>query len=150
MTADTPTQTIILIDDHDDSREVIAAWLQTEGWLVVEFARAEPALAAILRGEGTVVVTDLTLPGMSGVQLAERVREDATFASLPIIALTGREGVAFGPGELFDDLLVKPFDPDELLAAVARLLTTSSRVSRTVPIETELPPTPIPRSSSRG
>jgi DNA-binding response OmpR family regulator len=138
MTDTIPPATLILIDDHEDSREVVAAWLRMEGWSVLEFERAEPALDAVLQGGPCIVLTDLTLPGMSGADLASRLRDEASLLGVPIIALTGRSDVAFGPGELFDELVVKPFDPEELLAAVAR--AASSRVSRTLPLPSAVVP----------
>ena len=151
MTLD-PAPIILLIDDHDDSREIVAAWLRLEGRNVLEFERAQPALELLLQRQGaglsTVIVTDLTLPGMTGVELATQIRADELTVHVPIIALTGRADVAFGPGELFDDLIVKPFDPNELLASVTRSLSDEARVSslRTRPS----PARHIPRSSSSG
>jgi|GEM_PF-1165584 len=143
------TAQIILIDDHDDSREVVGAWLRSEGFDVLEFERAQPALDALMGNPcaepSWVVVTDLTLPGMTGAELAARIRADGNLGHLPIIALTGHGDVAFGPGELFDDLIVKPFDPDELVAAVSRLSSDNARVSRTVTRISQ-----VPRTSSSG
>lgn len=147
MTNEGSGPTIILVDDHDDSREIVATWLRSEGWLVLDFDRAEPALTAIINGEGALLVTDLTLPGMTGAELATRVRDQLPANHLPMIALTGREDVRFGPGELFDDLIVKPFDPEDLIAAVERHLSAASRVSRTVP-RPEPPERRISRTST--
>jgi PAS domain S-box-containing protein len=109
---------VLLIDDHDDSRELAASWLEMAGLSVASYASAEEALAAIEVTPPSVVVTDVVLPGMSGLELARRLREGERTRHVGLVALTGRSDVDH---KAFDALLIKPYDPARLTAVVGEL-----------------------------
>jgi DNA-binding NtrC family response regulator len=109
---------VLLVEDDDDSRELLGELLSTE-FEVHTAADAEEGLRLFLRERPQVVVTDHSLPGMSGTELAEKVKEAE--AGARVVLFTGHSWV---PGaEVCDLVLQKPVDPQRLLdelAAVSR------------------------------
>src|SRR4051812_45985445 len=84
---------VLLVDDHDDGREVLSEFLSVSGFDVEGCASGEAALERIKeRGVPDVVVTDLTLGEMSGVELAKKLQADEKTSSVPVVAVTGHVG----------------------------------------------------------
>jgi DNA-binding response OmpR family regulator len=112
----------LVVDDAAEFRELVASVLRSEGF-VVELAEDGPrALAAAQSFAPDVVVLDLGLPGMDGVEVCRRLR---TFTDAYVVMLTGREdevdkliGLSVGA----DDYETKPFSPRELVARVRAML----------------------------
>ena len=121
-----------VVDDDQSVRWVLEKALRTDGMNTRSFERAEPLLAAIEDGEPDVLVTDVKMPGMSGLQLLERLRR--RFSELPIIVMTAHSdldnAVAAYRGGAFE-YLPKPFDIDEAVELVHKAARS----------ETELDPT---------
>lgn len=111
---------VFVVDDDDDTRELLCDLLADAAYAVVGFADAAAALAAARDRLPAAIVTDLTLPGMSGEELAASVRRDFG-ARVLLFATTGREVAASAAG-LFDRVLKKPFDVDDVLSTVAAAL----------------------------
>ena len=122
MTAATPR--VALIEDDPDLRVSTTQLLSLAGFAVDAYSDAAPALEAIQPDFAGVVVTDVRLPHISGTEVFELLR--ARDPSLPVILITGHGDVAMAVSALKAgawDFLTKPFDPDVLLAAVARAST---------------------------
>lgn len=121
---DGDTLRVALVEDDDDLRVSTAQLLSLAGYSVDAFPAAAPALAAIDADYEGVVVTDVRMPGLSGIDLFNQLRQrDAT---LPVILVTGHGDVAMAVDALHNgawDFLSKPFDPEALVAAVARAAT---------------------------
>ncbi len=111
---------LFIIDDHDDTRELLAEWLRLEGFAVKEFPRAEEALAMAREQRPAAVVTDLMLEGMSGQELAAAIRADESLKDLVVIACTGRTDQRQAAN--FTRVLVKPIVPEALTALLRELL----------------------------
>lgn len=114
---------VALVDDDADIRGSIAQMLGLAGYRVTEHADAAAALAAVDDGFAGVVVSDVAMPGMSGVELFRRLH--ARDADLPVLLITGHGDVAMAVDALKAgawDFITKPFDPDALLAAVGRAI----------------------------
>jgi DNA-binding response OmpR family regulator len=115
---------LVLIVEHDARVRTVVAWqLEAEGFAVVEAADGTAALDEIARHRPDLVVLDLSLPGLGGLDVLRRVRNgaagDTATGALPVIVLSGRSGetdriVGLDLGA--DDYLVKPFSPGELAA----------------------------------
>lgn len=120
---------VLVIDDDADSREVTAAFLRSSGFVVDEFETAEEALARAIGVDA--VVTDITLPGMSGYELASRLRADPRTSGVILYALSGRSDASPEQARLFDRIVVKPFDPDALVSALEA--STGYRVVQAAP-----------------
>jgi CheY-like chemotaxis protein len=113
---------VLLVDDHDDGRELLSEFLTLGGLSVEGCASGEAALERVAaRGAPSIVITDVTLGHMSGLELARRLRSDQATASTPILAVTGHHDVE-DPERLFSEVLLKPVALETLTAAVRRAL----------------------------
>lgn len=122
------TNTILLVEDEPDIRDMLNFALSRAGYQVWEAETAEDAMHKLDGLLPSMVIIDWMLPGMSGVDLARRLRRDEHTAQLPIIMLTARgeesdKLKSFESG--VDDYIVKPFSPRELIARVKALLRRS-------------------------
>lgn len=123
---------VMLVDDDDDSRELVGQLLRISGGFHVScFESAEDALASLDRSIPHVVVTDVTLPGIDGYELAARLKRDPRTRSLPIVAMTGLADPRFEDAKSpFSSYLVKPTSTEALVAAVRRLMPAKVAVER--------------------
>ena len=118
-------QAILVVEDEPDIRELLTFTIGRAGYDVIAAETAEQALQKMGEGLPELVLIDWMLPGMDGVELARRMRQDELTAELPIIMLTarGEEGdklKSFGIG--VDDYVTKPFSPRALWARIKALL----------------------------
>ncbi len=120
---------VALVDDDDDLRTALAQTLDLAGYRVVPFTGAEAALAAIDPAFPGVVVTDVRMPQIGGIELFRRLRE--CDPDLPVLLMTGHADVPMAVDALKAgawDFLTKPFDPEALLAALTRAVAQRSLV----------------------
>ena len=124
---DTPKH-ILVVDDETDLVELISYNLKKEGFSVDSAFDGETALARIRKDKYDLVVLDLMLPGIQGMELCRMLRNDPKTEALPIVMLTakGEEvdkilGLEMGA----DDYITKPFSPRELVARVKAVLRRS-------------------------
>jgi DNA-binding response OmpR family regulator len=113
---------VLIVDDEPNIREVVGLYLRRDGHDVVAAADGEEALQVFSECEPDLVVLDLMLPKISGLEVCRRMRKDRR---VPLIMLTARSeeeerivGLSLGA----DDYVVKPFSPRELAARVAAVL----------------------------
>jgi len=116
---------ILIADDDPDIRDLVAFKLEQAGFDVVAVEDGLSALSATRSDPPDLVVLDVMMPGMSGIDVCRELRASEATATLPIILLTARaqEGdveVGFGAGA--DDYIVKPFSPRELVSRVEAVL----------------------------
>jgi DNA-binding response OmpR family regulator len=117
------TPTVLVVDDDSGIREALDRALRLEGFAVLLAEDGETALEEVAVGSPHVMVLDLGLPGISGIEVIGRLRRDGE--GLPICVLSARdevgdrvEGLRAGA----DDYVVKPFDLEELVARLQALL----------------------------
>ncbi|HEV2745766.1 MAG TPA: response regulator [Allosphingosinicella sp.] len=117
---------ILVVDDDDDVRTIAAALIEEIGYEVVAVASAEAALRALEPDRFALVVTDVAMPGATGVDLARRIREIAP--DMPILFASGFADVqTFGP-ELSDEMVLKkPYRIAELAARIGAALADRRR-----------------------
>jgi len=124
---------ILVIDDEENIANLVKDILESEGFEVTLAYDGEWALEKIHQITPDLVILDLRLPGMSGYQVCQKIREDISLAHIPIIMLTAKGstsdkviGLSFAP----DDYVTKPFQAEELVARVKTHLTrTASDIS---------------------
>ncbi len=116
---------ILIVDDEADLVELVSYNLKKEGFTVDSSPDGESALSKIRKGKYDLIVLDLMLPGIQGIDLCRILRNDPKTAGLPVIMLTakGEEvdkvlGLEMGA----DDYMGKPFSPRELVARVKAVL----------------------------
>jgi CheY-like chemotaxis protein len=120
--------TILLVDDYRDALDVWEIYLSAFGYTVLTAASGPDALALVADAHPSLVVTDLELPGMSGFEIARRLRANPATEGIPLIAATGYSHMADSQRAResgFDRVIVKPCAPDALLAEIRRLLKES-------------------------
>jgi two-component system, NarL family, sensor histidine kinase EvgS len=118
--------TVLVCDDDDTSRLLMAHMLRQQGLAVAETGSSAQALAMWRSGEVRALVSDLDMPGMGGTELMQIIRreENKTGTRTPIIVCSGSQVATFNPaGEqpLYDAYLVKPVDLQTLAATLRQL-----------------------------
>ncbi|MDQ1511450.1 MAG: two-component system, OmpR family, response regulator [Actinomycetota bacterium] len=114
--------TILVVDDEPNIAELIELYLRREGYRVVQAASGEAAVRAVAEHRPRLVVLDIGLPDIDGLEVCRRLRRTST---IPVIFLTARDGevdrvVGLELGA--DDYVTKPFSPPELVARVKAVL----------------------------
>ncbi len=113
---------ILVVDDEPNIREVVGLYLSRDGHSIVSASDGEEALHMYRRTNPDLVVLDLMLPGLGGIEVCRRIQAERR---VPLIMLTARgeeEDRIVGLGVGADDYVVKPFSPRELAARVAAVL----------------------------
>ena len=119
------TKTIFIVEDEPDLRETLAYNLSQEGFKVEEFSDAESCLEKINKKAPDLLILDLMLPGMSGLDLCKEIRANKSLSNLAIIMLTAKGEeidriIGFELGA--DDYVTKPFSVRELILRVKVIL----------------------------
>ncbi|MFT8872448.1 MAG: response regulator transcription factor [Sporolactobacillus sp.] len=126
--------TILVVDDEERIRKLLRIYLERENYRIEEAEDGETALNMAIEQDYDLILLDLMLPGIDGIEMCEKLRE---FKATPIIMLTAKgeeanrvQGFEVGT----DDYIVKPFSPREVVLRVKALLR---RASSTKFLETE-------------
>jgi DNA-binding response OmpR family regulator len=117
--------TVLVADDDADIRELVAFKLEQEGYQVHTVADGEAALRAVGEVGPDLVLLDVMMPRLTGLEVCAALRADPETAAVPVILLTAKAQEAdlergFGSGA--DDYMVKPFSPRELATRVRAVL----------------------------
>jgi DNA-binding response OmpR family regulator len=128
-----PVLRVLLVDDEPPIVDLVRGYLEREGWEVLTASDGQEGLALARRHQPDVVILDLMLPGLDGV---EACRELRTFSNAFVVMLTARSeevdklvGLAVGA----DDYMTKPFSPRELVARIKAILRRSRAVGPAAP-----------------
>jgi two-component system C4-dicarboxylate transport response regulator DctD len=114
---------VIVVDDEAPIREAVEQWLSLSGFDVQVYSRAEDCLAQLPEHFPGVIMSDVRMPGINGMELLSRIQ--ASDADLPVILLTGHGDVPMAVDAMREgayDFLEKPFSPDTLLRTLRRAL----------------------------
>ena len=119
MTADAGPLRVLVVDDEPAIRRFLRAGLAAQGYVVTELAQGSPAIDVVRRNGTDLVVLDLGLPDIDGLEVIRRIRDAGS--AVPIVVLSSRndEGGKVEALDLgADDYVTKPFGIDELLARI--------------------------------
>jgi DNA-binding response OmpR family regulator len=122
---------ILIVEPNKGALAVMAKRVTEAGYRVIACDSAAAAIAELYRIPVDLVIAELRMAGMSGIDLTRLVRDETTLKDTPIILITGRSDVTgavdgFGAGA--DDVVAKPFDFEVLVARVARQLARARAV----------------------
>jgi two-component system phosphate regulon response regulator PhoB len=121
--------TIFVVEDDADIAGLVKFNLESSGYVVKRFDRAEPALLHALTAPPALLLLDIMMPGVDGIELCRRIRSHEELARVPVIFVTARiseEDRLLGFDVGADDYITKPFSPRELVARVEAVLRRSS------------------------
>jgi len=122
--------TILVAEDDRDIADLITHYFTKQGWTAHIAGAGDDALAYAKRHPVDLVVLDLMMPGLSGLEVCRALRGDKNTEAIPIIIVTARADETdriLGLDVGADDYIAKPFSPNELVARVRALLRRSKR-----------------------
>lgn len=123
---------ILVVEDEPEIQELVGYHLTREGYRVTCTASGEQALAAVRRDPPDLILLDLMLPGVDGLEVCQRLKADPSTRCVPVVILTAKSeeadmvsGLELGA----DDYLPKPFSPRVLVARIRAVLRRARRES---------------------
>ncbi|MDR0781003.1 MAG: response regulator [Pseudomonadales bacterium] len=129
---------IVIVEDEPDILEVLSYNLKREGYDVLTAAEGSSGLALIRREIPDLVLLDLMLPGLDGIEICGSIKKDAQTQHCLIIMVTAKgeeSDIVLGLGVGADDYIAKPFSPRELIARVKAVLRRGVMAERHEPEE---------------
>jgi two-component system chemotaxis response regulator CheY len=117
---------ILIIDDDESMAETCSMYLEAHGFNVSIAASGAEALARIQANSHELIISDCAMPGMSGVELSEKLRGDPSTATLPILLMSASLRCEIADSLSYDAFLRKPFLAENLLVEVRKLLGASA------------------------
>ena len=135
---------ILIVDNDADNREMYVEYLSSRGFRVVACGRSDRALDMARRLAPDIILLELRMNGLNGLQVLARLQADASLAHVPVVALTAsvlssERTAAMAAG--FTEMLAKPCFPEDVAAAVTRILR-GRRNALTLRVDQQLTSTP--------
>lgn len=133
-----PAVNIAVIEDEEDIRHLLSYTLEKNGYEVTGYEAGEEGLAGVKAESPDLVLLDLMLPGIDGMEVCRLLKQDAALKSIPVIIISAKgeeSDIIAGLEQGADDYLSKPFSPKILLA---RIKTVLRRVTQPLPDEGEV------------
>lgn len=125
---------ILVVEDEEKIRILLRLYLEQNDYQVAVVNNGKEALATINEEMPDLLIVDIIMPEMNGIELCRELRKDSKFEAMPIIFLSGLNekqwvisGLEFGA----DDYITKPFDPNELIARINANLRRTKRKRET-------------------
>ncbi|WP_020482753.1 response regulator [Methylomonas sp. MK1] len=127
-----PTLNILVVDDEESIRDMLLMVLENAGMNVTTVATAEEAQQSLAQMSVDLLVLDWMLPGISGIEMTRRLKNDPKFTALPVILLTARAERndrirAFEVG--VNDYITKPFSPRDLIIRINSAINISRNLN---------------------
>ncbi|HEY3102343.1 MAG TPA: response regulator [Pyrinomonadaceae bacterium] len=120
-----PQPTVLLVEDFDDTRLMMKLWLMKKGYRVIEAENGEQAIELAQRETPDLIIMDMMMPGLTGLDATRQIREHESLRQTPIVAVS-----AYGADEYrskaldagCSEYVSTPFEPEALSALIGRLL----------------------------
>jgi len=120
-----PQRTILLVEDFDDTRLMMKLWLMKKGYRVIEAENGEAAVEIAQREHPDLIIMDMMMPGLSGLDATRQIRDYQSLQQTPIVAVS-----AYGADEYrakalaagCNEYVSTPFEPERLAELIERLL----------------------------
>lgn len=124
--------TVLVVDDDPVIVNLLQVNFEMEGYDVLAATGGEAGLAQARGGHPDVIVMDVMMPGIDGIEVARRLKSEEATRSIPIILLSAKAQTSDVQAGLAvaDDYITKPFEPQELLDRVAAHIAVSGRAGR--------------------
>ena len=122
-------RTVLIVDDHEHLRHILASVLRYAGYETLEAGTGNQAVATAVSAQPSLILMDLDLPDMTGIDTAKIIKKNPNTAKIPVILLTAYEGEVLREplGERhIHSMMNKPFSPTELLRIVAEIFETEN------------------------
>jgi two-component system chemotaxis response regulator CheY len=116
---------ILVVDDSNSIRDMVSFTLKSSGYQTVEAQDGQDGLSKAQKGTFDLVITDVNMPNMDGITLCQELRKLSNFQYTPILMLTTESSTDMkqrGKAAGATGWLVKPFNPDKLLATIKRVV----------------------------
>jgi len=112
---------ILIVDDNRLILQALADHLESNGYEIMVAANGREALSLVEAEVPDLIIMDLVMPEMDGLEATRRLRQNPRLRNLPIVAFTSQSNKGH-VGEIFDDYLIKPFGYDKVIELIQRLL----------------------------
>ncbi len=121
---------VVIVDDEEYIRELVSSLLETENFKVIKCADTDEGYDRIVKSKPDLIILDVKMPSIGGIELCRLLRENAETKNIPIIMLTveaSETDKVIGLGIGADDYITKPFSNKEFVARIKALLRRSVR-----------------------
>ena len=119
---------ILVVDDDPDIRIMIKIMLEFKGYSVVTLERGETSEEMLMSGEFGLVIMDMLLSGMNGVDICASIKQNKSISHIPIVMISAHPNAKATCLEAgADDFIAKPFDMQEILTVIGRLMPGQSK-----------------------
>lgn len=126
MESATPMAKILVVEDEAIVREVVTDYLRRDGFDVEQAADGNEAMTMFLASRPDLVLLDLMLPGIDGIEVCRRIRAQSNIPIIMVTAKSEETDTIIGLGVGADDYISKPFSPREVVARVKAVLRRAS------------------------
>ena len=123
-------RSILIVDDEFGLAEMLRDMLRDEGYDVCLAINGRLGLDVLGERSIDLVITDIMMPVMDGVELATAIRDSDTHRDIPVVIMTSLPSLPRHHSDLFDAILRKPFTPDLLLSTIEACFTMNGRRAR--------------------
>jgi len=116
-----PSKTILLVDDDHEARQGIAQTLQIENYTIIQATDGKEALQLLDRFNPDLILSDLDMPNLDGIQFYKEIRRKPSWVTIPFIFLAGSNSldkIRTGQELGVEDFLIKPVEPDDLIRTI--------------------------------
>jgi len=131
MSAEAPT--VLVVEDDPETRQFYLTVLTDAGFHVDQAHNGLQALDKVLAGPPDLILTDIAVPGLDGIDLCRRLRADARTRAIPVLAITGYSDRQYDDRAInagADRVLAKPCEPERLIDEVQKLVSLAPVITK--------------------